>query len=103
MDSIQQLYVGLDYHKDSIQVCVMDADGRVRLNRACGNDAAAVVEAVGGRDAPVRGAAVEACTGAADFAGELAALSGWRVGAGGAGPPGVRGQAQGLAGRERLQ
>jgi transposase len=73
------LFVGLDYHQDSIQVCAVDAAGRVRLNRACANDAAAVVAAVGGPGASVRAAAVEACTGAADFAEELVAATGWRV------------------------
>src|SRR5208337_3469892 len=33
------VYVGLDYHKDSIQVCTMDAAGKVLVNRSCRNDA----------------------------------------------------------------
>ena len=50
------VYVGLDYHKDSIQVCVMDAAGKVLVNRSCRNDAQAVVAARGdaGRPCPRR-------------------------------------------------
>jgi hypothetical protein len=32
------VFVGLDYHKDSIQVCVLADDGRVLGNRGCVND-----------------------------------------------------------------
>jgi hypothetical protein len=32
------VYVGLDYHKDSIQVCVMDPVGTILANRRCEND-----------------------------------------------------------------
>jgi hypothetical protein len=32
------LFVGLDYHQDSIQVCVLDQQGKVLLNRSAGND-----------------------------------------------------------------
>ncbi len=31
-------FVGLDYHQDSVQVCVMDASGKILGNRSCGND-----------------------------------------------------------------
>ena len=36
------VFVGLDYHKDKIQVCVMDPSGQVLANRACPNDARAL-------------------------------------------------------------
>ena len=72
------LYAGLDYHQQSIQVCVMDQQARVRLNRACPNDLAALttmLEAAGA----VRAIALEACCGAADLAERLVAAGSWRV------------------------
>lgn len=72
-----EVFVGLDYHQDSVQVCVLDGRGRVLTNRSCVNDWRAVVSAVGpGR---VRRAALEACGGAADLAEELTELAGWSV------------------------
>lgn len=31
------MYVGLDYHTNSVQVCVLDAQGRQRLNKRTDN------------------------------------------------------------------
>lgn len=73
------MYVGLDYHQDTIQVCAMDASANVKINRSCANDPAAVLDLLGEHGAGVRLAAVEACTGAADFADALAERSGWSV------------------------
>lgn len=73
------VYVGLDYHMESIQVCVVEEGGRMLLNRRCGNDAAEVVAAVGGCGGVVRRVAVEACCGSADLAEELASGAGWTV------------------------
>ena len=70
------VYVGLDYHKDSIQVCVMDQAGKVLANRSCPNDANAVALMVVFFGDQVR-AAIEACTGAADLADELVTRHGW--------------------------
>lgn len=70
------VFVGLDYHKDSVQVCIMDARGTILLNRACPNDAGVVARLVAGHGARVR-AAIEACTGAAALADELIARFGW--------------------------
>jgi transposase len=64
------VFVGLDYHKDSVQVCVMDPAGRVRANRSCPNDANALATTVAFFGEDVRGA-IEACTGSADLADEL--------------------------------
>ena len=72
------IYVGLDYHQDSVQVCVVDDQSRVWLSRRCGNDwreIAAAVEPFG----PVTRAGIECCTGAADLAEELASRAGWPV------------------------
>lgn len=40
---IAPVYVGLDYHRKSVQVCVVDAGGRVLSNRKCGNSIAEIV------------------------------------------------------------
>jgi transposase len=72
------MFAGLDYHQDSLQVCVMDASAKVRVNRSCANEAGEVVsmlKSVG----EVGAIAMEACCGAADLAQELAALGSWRV------------------------
>ena len=37
MDRIE-VFVGLDYHKDSVRVCVEDGQGRVLGNRGWAND-----------------------------------------------------------------
>jgi transposase len=70
------VYVGLDYHKDSIQVCVMDPTGKTLMNRSCPNDANALDLLVAFHGDDVR-AAIEACTGAADLADELVTRHGW--------------------------
>ncbi len=72
------VYVGLDYHKDSIQVCVMDPAGKILANRSCPNRAEAVVAFVAGHGQEVR-AAIEACSGAANLADELATKHGWII------------------------
>jgi transposase len=72
------LYVGLDYHQESVQVCVMDAAGNVLANRGCANDWREIA-ALAGRYGTVRRAGVEAATGSADLAEELASRAGWAV------------------------
>jgi transposase len=77
MDTVT-VFVGLDYHASAIQVCVMSPDGRVLGNRAWRDDAKEVdtyVRRYGGR---IRGA-IEACTGAAHLADELASRYGWDI------------------------
>ena len=70
------VFVGLDYHKDSIQVCIMDPAGRVLANRKCPNDATELALLVAFFGDGVRGA-IEACCGAADLADELVERHGW--------------------------
>ena len=70
------VYVGLDYHKDSIQVCVMNTAGKVLLNQSCRNNARALTRLVAAHGDHVRGA-IEACCGAADLADELVGRHGW--------------------------
>jgi transposase len=72
------VFVGLDYHDSGVQVSVLDPAGRVLWNRPCGNDAAAIADRVA-RFGDRVFAAIEACTGAAALADELAALPGWSV------------------------
>lgn len=72
------VFVGLDYHSKSVQVCVVDAGGRVLANRRCANGVGEVVRLVEGLGR-VRRAAIESCCGAAVFAEDLAAATGWHV------------------------
>lgn len=76
--SIVSLFVGLDYHKDSIRVCVLGGNGEELLNRNCANDVEAVAEMIAdfGRPETV---AIEACCGAADFADQLQRRYDWNV------------------------
>ena len=72
------VYVGLDYHKDSIQVCIMDHAGKILANRSCPDRAKAVVAFVAAHGQEVH-AAVEACGGSANLADELATQHGWII------------------------
>jgi len=71
-------YVGLDYHSGSVQVCAVDRDGKIILNRKCENDLLTVVSAVPA-GYTVRAAAIESCCGAADFAEALREGPRWPV------------------------
>jgi transposase len=73
-----QVFVGLDYHQDSVQVCVEDRDGLVLANRRCRNDIAEIVD-VAERCGDVVSAAIESCTGAASLADELVMRAEWSV------------------------
>lgn len=72
------VFVGLDYHQDSVQVCVVDEEGRTLFNRSVANDPAAIERAATRRGAPRR-MAVEACCGAADLAERLSVEHGLPV------------------------
>ena len=65
------VFVGIDYHQDSVQVCVLDGNGKRLVNRSVGNDAAEVARIAMRHGQPAR-VAIEACCGAADMAEELA-------------------------------
>ena len=75
---IVPVFVGLDYHRNSVQVCVLDEPGQVLTNRCCPNDVAAVAEAITRHGHPER-LALESCTGAADFAQRLVDEFRWDV------------------------
>lgn len=72
------VYIGLDYHSRSVQVCVVDQKGAVLVNRRCGNS---VVEVAGTVRAEWRvgRVAIESCCGAADLADALKREAGWPV------------------------
>lgn len=76
---IVAVWVGLDYHDESVRVCVMDAEEQLLFNRNLGNDPGELRELVHSRGWSVRGVAIEACCGSADYASELAETTGWRV------------------------
>jgi transposase len=72
------VWVGLDYHVVAVQVCVVDGSGAVLANRSCANDWVGI-RSLAETHGEVKGAAIEACTGAADLAEELACGAGWSV------------------------
>jgi transposase len=72
------LSVGLDYHTDSVRVCVLDAAGNVLANRDCANDWAQI-DRFARRHGTVARASIEACCGAADLAEELADKACWPI------------------------
>lgn len=80
MDSVS-VYVGIDYHSDSVRVCVLDQDGNPLFNRSLTNSVGTVIEAVQSvaQKIIVQGVALEACTGSAEFASQLAQTTGWPV------------------------
>lgn len=72
------LFIGLDYHQDSIQVCVLNPAGDVLLNRAVHNDVQALARMVAPLGSVCR-VGIEACCGAADFGEQLVQTLGWNV------------------------
>ena len=76
---IVPVYVGLDYHSDSIRVCVLDEQGETLVNRSVANDPGAVRDLVRSCGGSIRAVSIEACCGAADFATDLADLTEWTV------------------------
>ena len=78
--TLRLVFVGLDYHAASVQVCVLSPEGKVLMNRSCPNDWRAIVAVVRecGGEAVIVQAAIESCCGAADLSDELIA-HGWSV------------------------
>lgn len=77
-------FVGLDYHEESVQVCVVDTDGRTLANRSVENCWQAIVAVLedtlpDAADAVRVEASIESCSGAAHLADELIDRAGWAV------------------------
>lgn len=77
-------FVGLDYHQDSVQVCVMDQDGQALANRSVENRWQAIVAVLeetvaDGEELRTVRASLESCSGAAHLAEELIERAGWGV------------------------
>jgi transposase len=72
------VFVGIDYHLNSIQVCVMDRQQQILVNQSVANDPASVFRVVApfGNNVSV---AIEASTGVADFAQKLIDQYRWHV------------------------
>ena len=83
MSTVNQatVFVGLDYHAASVQVCALSPDGKVLMNRSCANDWRAVMGAVRQQcpGAVNVQAAIESCCGAAGLADELIGHARWSV------------------------
>lgn len=77
MDNLP-VFVGLDYHTSKVQVCVMDDEGTVLINKDRPNDWKSIV-GFAERIGAVQRAAIESCSGAADLAEELVQRAGWPV------------------------
>ena len=72
------VFVGLDYHSKSVQVCVVDGGGVVLANRKCGNSVLEITQIVEVLGKPIR-VALEVCCGAADLASRLTDGPKWNV------------------------
>lgn len=76
--STLRVFVGIDYHDQELQVCVLDETGQVLSNCLCANSAAAV-NAIVRRHGRMVYVAIEACCGAAALADVLTVGLGWSV------------------------
>ena len=75
----KDLFVGIDYHQKSVQVCVLDRSGRVLANKSVDNDCGVIAALTARAGHRVRRVALEACNGAADLAEQLIERFGWSV------------------------
>ena len=83
MSSVSR-FVGLDYHQDSVQVSVLEPEGRQVRNRRVGNSWQEITAVVDDVHDEAQGtchiqAAIEAGSGAAHLAEELMSHAGWTV------------------------
>lgn len=72
------VYVGLDYHKDSVQVCGLNKNGDLLLNKKCRNDWQEIVNSTS-PCGKVKRVAIEACTGSCHLSEELIENANWIV------------------------
>ena len=74
-----QVYLGLDYHKDAIQVCALNYQGAVVFNGSIPNSVGALIQLASKRGWLVLRVGIEACSGSADFSDELVLSTGWSL------------------------
>lgn len=79
-------FVGLDYHQESIQVCVLDEHGKRLINRSVGNCSSDVITTLLSTVSPeekdhglIVHVSIESCSGAAHLADQLICETGWSV------------------------
>ena len=72
-----KVFVGLDYHQHTVQVCVLDEHGKQLVNATRPNSWQAVSEVV--PKGVVVQAAIESCCGAANFADEMIEHTDWNM------------------------
>jgi transposase len=75
---IPELSVGIDYHKDSLQVCILESCGKVKSNRRIRNDIEELIELIGAASQKVVVTA-EACNGSSSFLDALHSRTNWEV------------------------
>jgi transposase len=72
------VFVGLDYHQSGVQVCILDGDGEILLNRKVENSVTRIIAVIRRVGLP-KGIAIEACCGASDLAEKLHQKAEWSV------------------------
>jgi transposase len=72
------VFVGLDYHQSGVQVCILDGDGEILLNRKVENSVTRIIAVIRRVGRP-KAIAVEACCGASDLAEKLHQKAEWSV------------------------
>jgi transposase len=73
------VYLGLDYHKDAIQVCALNDQGVVVFNGSIPNSVEGLIQLASKRGWLVQRIGIEACSGSADFSDELVLSTGWSL------------------------
>lgn len=71
-------FVGLDYHQDGIQACILDSAGHILANKKLANDAAKL-DRFARKHVSCFQASVEACTGAVALADVLRHEYHWNI------------------------
>lgn len=77
MEKVAQNTVGIDYHSEVVQVCILDVQGETLLNERYPNDISSIKKAIK-EQGPASIVAVEASTGSARFLDELVVGESWK-------------------------
>jgi len=72
------VFAGIDYHDETVQLCLLNGSGEQLTNRDCDNDWRVLAEVARHYGKRVQ-AAIESCSGAADLAEELVSRAEWSV------------------------